>query len=59
MVIASGATLDQVREAFSSAEVAAHLENIYSIPHEHINIYIARGRKKAYQQNWNDVKVWR
>jgi hypothetical protein len=58
MVIASQATLDQVREVFSSAQVAAHLENIYSIPYEHINIYIARGRKKAYQQNWNDLKVW-
>lgn len=58
MIIASGATLDQVLEVYSSAEVAGHLDNIYSIPYEHINIYIARGRKKTYQQNWDEQKNW-
>ena len=58
MVIASSGTLNQVLEVYSSAEIAGHVNNPYSMPYEHINIYIARGRKQTYQQSWDEQKHW-
>jgi len=43
---------------FQSVEKAGHVENPYSMPYEHIDIYYCRGLHGTLQELWPRVKNW-
>ncbi len=56
MIVVSGATPEEMRENYQSVEIAGRMGTDYSLPFEHRNIYLARGRKTTYAADWPDMK---
>ncbi|MBS1799127.1 MAG: glycosyltransferase family 39 protein [Acidobacteria bacterium] len=58
MIIINGATPGDMRKFYDSVEVAGRMEHPLSMPFEHRNIYLVRGRKKNLSTDWNDLKFF-
>jgi hypothetical protein len=56
MIVLSGATLDEMKEAYSSCAVVGERNGVYAMEWERGPIYLCHGRKKTYQEDWNDFK---
>lgn len=56
MIVITGATPEEMRESYSSVEVAGRMNAPYSMPYEHRNIYLVRGRKKNLSEDWSEFK---
>jgi hypothetical protein len=56
MIILSDATLSEMKTAYDSCTVVGERSGMYTMPWEHGAIYLCHGRKKTYQENWNDFK---
>ncbi len=56
MIVISGATLEEVRQNYASAEIAGEMDHPYSMGFEHRHIFLARGRKANFSTDWPDFK---
>jgi hypothetical protein len=56
MIILSDATLHEMNTAYDSCTVMGERNGQYTMPWEHGAIYLCHGRKKTYQESWNDFK---
>jgi hypothetical protein len=57
LVIAiNDATPAEMLENYSQVQVAGRMDNEWSMPYEHRNIYLARGRKANLSADWPDFK---
>jgi hypothetical protein len=56
MIVINGATPEEMRESYSSVQIAGRMYNRFSMPYEHRNIYLVRGRKKNITEGWAEFK---
>jgi hypothetical protein len=56
MIVINGATPKEMREFYDSVEVAGRMDHPLSMPYEHRNIYLVRGRHKNVSEDWLDFK---
>jgi hypothetical protein len=56
MIVINGATPEEMREFYSSVEVAGRMDNPLSMPYERRNIYLVRGRRKNVVEDWLSFK---
>ena len=56
MIVVSGGSVDDLRQSYSSVEVAGRMDHPYAMPYEHRNIYICRGRKLSLIADWDELK---
>ena len=56
MIVVTGASADDLRESYSSVEVAGQMDHPYSMPYERRNIYLCRGRKTSLITGWSEIK---
>jgi hypothetical protein len=56
MIVINGATPQEMREFYDSVEVAGRMDHPLSMPYEHRNIYLVRGRHKNIVEDWLDFK---
>jgi hypothetical protein len=56
MIVINGATPEEMRERYASVELAGRMGTAYSMPYEHRNIYLARGRKGTLLADWPEMK---
>jgi hypothetical protein len=55
-IVINGATSDEMRENYNSVQIVGIMTHPFSMPYEHRNIYLARGRKKNLTDDWLDFK---
>jgi 4-amino-4-deoxy-L-arabinose transferase-like glycosyltransferase len=58
MIILNQASLEEMKEAYSSCTVVGARNYEYSMPWEHGPIYLCKGRKTSYQAGWSDLKSY-
>jgi hypothetical protein len=56
VIAINGATPQEMLESYSQVQVAGRMDNPWSMPYEHRNIYLARGRKANLSADWPDFK---
>ncbi len=56
MIVINGATPDEMRESYRSVQIAGRMDAPYSMPYEHRNIYLVRGRRKNLAGDWAEFK---
>ena len=56
MIVISDATLYEMNTAYDSCTVAGERNGLYAMPWERGHIYLCHGRKKTYQESWNELK---
>jgi hypothetical protein len=56
MILINGYSLDEMREMYGTVEVVGRMDAPYSMPFEHRNIYLARGRKGSLLKDWPEMK---
>lgn len=56
MIVINGATPEEMRKFYDSVEVAGRMDHPLSMPYEHRNIYLVRGRHKSILTDWLDFK---
>ena len=57
-VAITGATPEEMRQYYQSVEVVGRIGTTYSMPYEHRNIYLARGRKTNLLTDWPAMKAY-
>jgi hypothetical protein len=58
MIVINGATPEEMRQYYQSVEVVGRIGTTYSMPYEHRNIYLARGRKTNLLTDWPAMKAY-
>jgi hypothetical protein len=58
MIIINGASPDEVRKYYQSVEVVGRMDHPYSMPYEHRNIYLVRGRRKRIFEDWQSFRLY-
>ena len=58
MIVINGAKPDEMLKYYRSVEVVGRMENPYSMPFEHRNIYLVRGRIKNVLEDWLSFKMY-
>jgi hypothetical protein len=56
MILISGATPEELKKSYRSVEVEGHMGSAFSMPYEHRNIYLVRGRNKNLSEEWAEFK---
>jgi hypothetical protein len=56
MILINGYSLDEMREMYGTVEIVGRMDGPYSMPFEHRNIYLARGRKGSLLKDWPEMK---
>jgi hypothetical protein len=56
MIVINGASPEEMRKFYDSVEVAGRMDHPLSMPYEHRNIYLVRGRKKGLTVDWESLK---
>jgi hypothetical protein len=56
MIIINDATPAEMGEIYSSVEIAGRMDHPFSMPYEHRNIYLARGRRRSLIEDWPKLK---
>jgi hypothetical protein len=56
VIVINGATPQEMREFYDSVEVVGRMDHPLSMPYEHRNIYLARGRRKNLLEDWSELK---
>jgi len=59
MIVINDATLDEMKEVYSSCSVAGRRDDPYTMPWEHGFIYLCHGRKTTYPAGWKELKHYR
>jgi hypothetical protein len=52
----SGYSPEEMRERYDSVEIVGRMGTAYSMPFEHRNIYLARGRRPSLLTDWPEMK---
>ena len=58
MIVITGASPEEVRKLYAEVEVVGRMGTTYTMPYEHRNIYLARGRRKNLLNDWANVKAY-
>jgi hypothetical protein len=58
MIIINGASPDEVGKYYRSVEIVGRMDHPYSMPYEHRNIYLVRGRRKRIFEDWQFFKLY-
>ena len=58
LMVINGATPTEMQEYYTSVETVGHMGTTYSMPFEHRNIYLARGRKYNLTETWPKLKFY-
>jgi hypothetical protein len=56
MILINGASPEEVRKAYDSVEIVGRMQHPMSMPYEHRNIYLVRGRKRSIVEDWLEFK---
>jgi Dolichyl-phosphate-mannose-protein mannosyltransferase len=56
MIIINGATPEEMSESYASVQIAGRMDAPFSMPFEHRNIYLVRGRRKNFTEDWPEFK---
>jgi hypothetical protein len=56
MIVATSATIEEMRQYYGDVTIAARADNPWAMPYERINIYIARHRKTNFMKAWPEMK---
>jgi hypothetical protein len=56
MIIINDATPAEMLENYTQVQVVGRMDNEWSMPYEHRNIYLARGRKMNLTEDWGELK---
>ena len=56
MIVVNQASLADMNEAYASCKVVGERNGLYAMPWERGPIYLCHGRKKTYQEDWNELK---
>jgi len=56
MIVINGAAPQEMRGFYNSVEVVGRMDHPLSMPYEHRNIYLVRGRHKNIVEDWLDFK---
>jgi hypothetical protein len=56
MIVINGATPKEMSEIYSSVQIVGRMDHPLSMPFEHRNIYLARGRRKSLLEDWPQLK---
>jgi hypothetical protein len=56
MIVINGATPEEMREFYDSVEIVGRMDHPLSMPFEHRNIYLVRGRHKNVLNDWFSFK---
>jgi hypothetical protein len=56
MIVINGASPEEMRKFYNSVEIVGHMDHPLSMPYEHRNIYLVRGRKKNLSEDWKILK---
>jgi hypothetical protein len=56
MILVTSASPDDVKQYYRDVTVFSHVDNPWSMPFEHVNIYIVRHRVSNFTQAWPDMK---
>ncbi|MEO6805543.1 MAG: glycosyltransferase family 39 protein [Edaphobacter sp.] len=59
MIVVRYATLSEMSTAYDSCTVVGERNGMYTMPSEHGPIFLCHGRKKTYQEDWNEMKLYR
>lgn len=57
-MIVMGGDQEDLEQRFASVRKMAHLDNPYSMPDEHSDIFYCQGLKQPLSQLWPQVKNW-
>jgi hypothetical protein len=55
-IVINGASPEEMRKSYDSVQVAGHVGHPLSMPYEHRNIYLVRGRHKTIADDWLSFK---
>ncbi len=55
MIVVNGATPEEMRKFYDSVEIVGRMDHPLSMPFEHRNIYLVRGRHKDVTADWNKL----
>ncbi|WP_213807028.1 glycosyltransferase family 39 protein [Granulicella sp. dw_53] len=58
MIVINGAKPEEMRKFYRSVEVVGQMGTTYSMPFEHRNIYLVRGRIKNVLDDWLSFKMY-
>jgi len=58
MIVINGASPDEMRKYYDSVQIAGRMNHPLSMPFEHRNIYLVRGRHKNIVEDWPDFKFY-
>jgi hypothetical protein len=58
MIVINGASPEEMHEYYTSVQIVGHMGTPYSMPFEHRNIYLVRGRLKPVFQDWPHFKLY-
>lgn len=58
MIVINSATPEEMRKIYDSVQVAGRMDHPFSMPYEHRNIYVARGRHKNILTDWLNLKFY-
>jgi hypothetical protein len=56
MISLSGASLEELHQAYDSVQIVGRMDHPYAMGFEHRNIYLLRGRHKSIPEDWLDFK---
>ena len=58
MIVINGATPEEMHKFYDSVEIAGRMNTPLSMPFEHRNIYLVRGRHKKIFEDWPSFKFY-
>ena len=58
MININGSSLEEMKQVYTSVEIVGRMDNPWSMPYEHRNIYLARGRKVNLSSEWPEFKLY-
>lgn len=56
MIVINGASPEEMRKFYDSVEIVGRMDHPLSMPYEHRNIYLVRGRKENLSADWKNLK---
>jgi len=56
MIVVVSAPIDDIQQYYGDVKLFAHVGNPWSMPFEHVNVYIVRHRKFNFAQAWPEMK---
>lgn len=58
MIVINGASPEEMRGYYDSVQIVGRMDHPFSMPFEHRNIYLVRGRRKKIFEDWLHFKLY-